>query len=224
MRKLAAFDLEIARPLSGDDDWLAQKPGISCAAVALSDTDEVLVWYGLPEMGELAIKGMMESLWMLDTFGYAFATFNGAGFDFPLACEFSFRDDARFLARHHYDLFFQIFCTLGYSPGLDRIAKGLGLPGKPDGMDGSIAPERWQEGERQVVLDYLVQDVRTTLDVFRAIDERKRITWTSKAGNPMSLDMPEFLTVQESMALPEPDTGWMSNPWKRSKFVGWMDA
>lgn len=223
MEKLAILDLEIARPLSGGDDWLAQRPGISCAAVVLSDTDEVLVWHGIPEMNHFNVFSIFDALWNLTQNGYKLAGFNSAGFDFPMintVCRMS--DELASLCRDHYDLFFQIFCTLGYSPGLDRIAKGLGLSGKPAGMDGSKAPDLWQAGEYQAVLDYLVQDVRTTLDVFRRIDELGAIQWTAKSGKPNTLDIGRFLTVAEAMALPEPDTSWMTDAWKREKFTLWL--
>ena len=226
MNKLAVFDLEIARPLSGGDDWLAQKPGISCAAVVLSDTDEVLVWHGLPEMGERGADFIVSALWRLRSQGYTLAGFNSAGFDFPMLVTEGTNtipsEVCRGMAPNHYDLFFQIFATLGYSPGLDRIAKGLGLPGKPVDMDGSKAPELWQAGQYQTVLDYLVQDVRTTLDVFRKIEQLGGIQWTAKSGRPNTLDIGRFLTVSESMALPEPDTSWMDSPWSRDKFIGWL--
>lgn len=227
MNKLAVFDLEIARPLSGGDDWLAQRPGISCAAVVLSDTDEVLVWHGIPEMGERGADFIVAALWRLRNQGYTLAGFNSGGFDFPmLATEGSNTIPCEVctgMALTHYDLFFQIFCTLGYSPGLDRIAKGLGMAGKPVGMDGAQAPILWQQGQHQTVIDYLVQDVRTTLDVFRRIEELGCIQWTAKSGRANTLDIGRFLTVQEAMALPEPDNSWMQDPWQRSKFVGWLE-
>ncbi len=227
MNKLAVLDLEIARPLSGGDDWLAQKPGISCAAVVLSDTDEVLVWHGLPEMGKLMTQSIIDSLWCLRKDGYTLAGFNSCGFDLQMFSgvggDIYSHETCRRIAYDHYDLFFQIFCILGYSPGLDKIAKGLGLAGKPDGMNGAMAPELWQQGQYQTVLDYLVQDVRTTLDVFRKIDELGCIQWTARSGRANTLDIGKFLTVNEAMALPVPDTSWMPNAWSRNKFVGWLE-
>ncbi|GEM_PF-7023377 len=31
------------------------------------------------------------------------------------------------------------------------------------------------------------------------------------------------LPVEKATELPKPDTFWMDNPWKRSKFTGWLD-
>ena len=45
-RKYLAFDIEIAKPLVGGDDWKAQRPlGISCAATLRSDQEEPTLWY-----------------------------------------------------------------------------------------------------------------------------------------------------------------------------------
>ena len=44
----------------------------------------------------------------------------------------------------------------------------LGLDGKTPGMSGPDAPKLWASGECQRVLDYLAQDVKTTVDVAQA--------------------------------------------------------
>jgi hypothetical protein len=31
-----------------------------------------------------------------------------------------------------------------------------------------------------------------------------------------------LLTVQQCLQLAEPDTSWMTKPWPRSKFAGWL--
>ena len=31
-----------------------------------------------------------------------------------------------------------------------------------------------------------------------------------------------WLTVSEALGLPLPDTSWMSDPWPRERFTGWM--
>ena len=43
--KLAVFDLEIVKTVTGVDDWFTVAPlGISCVAVALSDSPDAIVW------------------------------------------------------------------------------------------------------------------------------------------------------------------------------------
>lgn len=155
--------------------------------------------------------------------GYMILTFNGLGFDFDiLAEESTLFDDCKMLASNHIDMFWHLFCLQGYSPGLGAIAKGVGLAGKTEGMNGALAPEMWQKGQHDKVLEYVAQDVRTTLAVAQWVDAWGSIQWTSKAGKSKSVEVGQWLTAQEAMALPEPDTSWMTNAWPRSKFTGWM--
>ena len=97
-------------------------------------------------------------------------------------------------------------------------------------MHGDLAPVMWAQGleQQQRVLEYVAQDVRTTAEVYEAIMERGRLTWLTKSGRhsdwmpTLSSDGPRMLTVQECLALPEPDTSWLKDPWPRSKFTGWL--
>jgi hypothetical protein len=34
--------------------------------------------------------------------------------------------------------------------------------------------------------------------------------------------MPKLLSVEQCLALPEPDTSWMDAPIPRAKFAGWL--
>jgi hypothetical protein len=118
---------------------------------------------------------------------------------------------------------FHLFCQLGYGVGLDRAAKAMGLAGKPEGMSGALAPRLWANGRRQEVLDYVAQDARTTLELARICEERGYLRWITHSGNVRTVALPRgWLNVGDAMNLPEPDTSWMSNPWPRSKFTGWL--
>lgn len=225
MDKFAVFDLEIIKTVEGVDDWFSVAPlGISCIAVALSDCEDTLVWYGQNQLGvtgsRAAIAGLTD---LVHKEGYTLVGFNSLGFDFRvLATESGMFGACKDLALHHIDLFFYLFCALGYGPGLNRLAQGMGLSGKTVGMDGAKAPELWRQGQRQTVLDYCVQDVRTTLDLVQTSINARGVSWDSKSGKRVGLSFSRWLTVQEAMGLPEPDTSWMTNAWPRSKFTGWM--
>lgn len=92
-------------------------------------------------------------------------------------------------------------------------------------MDGSLAPKYWASGRRQEVLEYVAQDVRTTLGVALEVEKRGRLTWIDRFGNRKNMDIPGgWLNVRQAQKLPLPDTSFMRNPWKRSKFTGWMDT
>ena len=63
---------------------------------------------------------------------------------------------------------FHFFCKQGYPLGLSAAAAGMGVEGKTEGMDGKLAVQMWEEGERESVIDYCAQDTRCTLEVAHA--------------------------------------------------------
>ena len=231
-RKLIAFDIEIAKPLpDGVEDWSHYRPlGIACAATVTSGESPVL-WYGNKSTGEYGdrmnpaeaqelVKYLQEQV---DS-GGTILTWNGLGFDFDiLAEESSLLAECSELALNHIDMMFHLFCMKGYPLGLDKAAKGMGLTGKTPGMTGDMAPRLWQEGEYLKVLEYLQQDVQTLIELWAAVDGLRKLTWISNRGYPQRLPLPKgWVKVEEALKLPLPDTSWMSNPWPRSKFSGWL--
>jgi len=229
-----AFDLEIAKVIPEGANWSRYRPfGISVAAT-LTDDGDLRLWYGGPggeeppwdQMSGLQVQSLIAYLEVMVEQGYTIVTWNGTGFDFDvLAEESALHEECKALALGHVDIMFHFFCENGFPLSLDRAAKGMGLPGKTEGMNGALAPVLWAEGRRQEVLDYVAQDVRVTLDVFRAIQERGYLSWISRSGNVCYWQPAagRLLTVREAMELPLPDTSWMSNPWPRSKFTSWME-
>ena len=231
-RKLIAFDIEIAKPLpDGVEDWSHYRPlGIACAATVTSGESPVL-WYGNKSTGEYGdrmnpaeaqelVKYLQEQV----ESGGTILTWNGLGFDFDiLAEESSLLAECSELALNHIDMMFHVFCMKGYPLGLDKAAKGMGLTGKTPGMTGDMAPRLWQEGEYLKVLEYLQQDVQTLIELWAAVDGLRKLTWISNRGYPQRLPLPKgWVKVEEALKLPLPDTSWMSNPWPRSKFSGWL--
>ncbi len=156
--------------------------------------------------------------------GKTLLTWNGAGFDFDvLAEESGLTATCRRLAAGHVDMMFHFFCLKGFALGLDKAAQGMALAGKIKGMDGTKAPQYWQQGRYQEVLDYVCQDVIATMQVCRAVERARSLRWLTSRGTSQILPFPKgWLTVEEAAALPLPDTSWMRNPWPRSKFTGWL--
>jgi hypothetical protein len=233
MKKYLAFDIEIAKVMPDDPaDFKRYRPlGVTCAA-ALASTGEIKLWHGKDETGEPTEQMLPEELselikYLSDTQkdGFTIVTWNGLGFDFDILSEESGDNlTCSRLARSHIDMMFHLFCIKGYPLSLDNAAHGMGLPGKTPGMDGSLAPKYWRDGKYQQVLDYVAQDARTTLELAEKCDRRRKLSWTSRSGRPQTLVLPRgWLTVDEAHQLPLPDTSWMSNPWPRSKFTGWLD-
>ena len=136
--------------------------------------------------------------------GVKIITWNGLSFDFDILSEES-GIDLSDVAMDHIDLRFMVFCARGHYLGLDKAA------------------QMWAEGKHREVLDYCVQDVRTTLDLALWVQANKRITWTANSGRLNTVHFPDgLLTVWQCLALPEPDTSWMSEPVGRERFTEWM--
>src|SRR3990172_6107563 len=228
MTKWLAFDLEIAKDIpEGETDWKAHRPlGITCAAVWAVDWPAPKFWQGVPALNREGAAEIVTDLIAYWNEGYTIVTWNGLGFDFDvLAEESGNHDDCVELALGHVDMMFQLFCVKGFPLGIDAAAKGQGIPGKPEGMSGAKAPAMWAAGEYQQVLAYLAHDVEMTALLAEACERKSRLTWTSKSGRPQTLMMPKaWLTVNECLRLPVPDTSWMSDPWPREKFTAWMET
>ena len=232
MRKYLAFDIEIRKVLpAGLDDWKSHRPlGITCAATYQGE-GKPQVWFGRTSVGEIANQMSVSELMALVEYleravreGYTLLTWNGLAFDFDILGEESGLD-ARCaqLAWEHVDMMFHIFCIQGHMLGLDIAAKGMGLPGKPAGMSGELAPRYWAEGKKAIVLDYVAQDVRTTLDLAYTVERQGELRWISKRGVRQSLSLPSgWLSVHQALGLPEPDTSWMQRPLKRKRFTQWL--
>lgn len=256
LKRFAAFDIETVKPLPPDSDWRDHRPlGVSSACLRTEDGD-IFTWYNslydqdtgnyIPVQGAMVSNLVVEILEHMATFmklGYTLVSWNGLGFDLPVLGEEAKNDElARAIALAHCDPMFQFYCIKGYPVGLDTAAKGMGLPGKTEGMHGDLAPLMWQDDpqglidagypelaemtpleRRNKVLEYLVQDVKTTLDVARAVQDARILRWTSRKGRPNTCPFPTGLwSVSESLWIPEPDTSWMTNPIKRTYYTDWL--
>ncbi|MDD2696207.1 MAG: ribonuclease H-like domain-containing protein [Anaerolineales bacterium] len=232
MRPYLAFDLEILKMLpQGMDDWRAHRPlGITCAAT-FDGEGAPRLWYGrgegnLPasQLSRSELEALVAHLEDAARAGVTLLTWNGLGFDFDVLAEESGQlERCARLALDHVDMMFHILCLRGHTLALDRAAKGMGLPGKPPGMSGALAPRYWAEGKWAIVLEYVAQDVRTTLGVARAVERSGELRWSSERGLRQALPLPGgWLNVRQALALPEPDVSWMRNPRRRSQFMSWM--
>jgi hypothetical protein len=233
MTRYLAFDLEIARNLpEGLEDWKSIRPlGITCAATITSE-EELTIFPATDESGVYSERmtpaqagQLVDHLQAAVRSGLTILTWNGLGFDFDILAEESGRSvDCAALAMTHVDMMFNLFCLRGHGLALDKAAQGMGLPGKLPGMNGALAPEYWKNGKQGIVLDYVAQDVRTTLAVAGAVEARRALRWISMNGNEQFLRMPTgWLNVENALKLPLPITTRMRNPWTRAKFTGWLE-
>jgi hypothetical protein len=234
--KFAAFDLEITKILPENTyNLMDHAPlGISCAAAALSDRAEPIIWQGVPGMDRAQCQAMVAELGELVAAGYQLVTWNGCAFDFQvLAQESGMVGECGALALNHVDLMLLATFTKGYFLGLDKVLQGAGIKGKvkqvqlKDGsvmrdMGGGKAPELWAQGEHEAVLTYLRGDVLGLLELVEVVQRKKRMNWKSNRGNPQNIRVPKLLTVKACFSIPEPDVSWMSNPPRRKQFVDWI--
>ena len=227
-----AFDLETAKVLAPDDgDLMRSRPlGISCAA-ALSSEGELTTWVERDERGEIQPQLSAGTAADLVSFlqekhyaGWRIITWNGLGFDFDILYEESgYLPACKDLAREHTDMMFHVFCEKGYPVSLEKAARGMGLAGKTDGMNGALAPTLWQYGEHETVLKYLEQDVRITLALALAGERERTLRWISGTDKLLQIKLPRgWLRVEEALKLPLPDVSWMDRPWPRERFTGWL--
>ncbi len=228
-RRYLAFDVETARLPEGD--WRSCRPlGISCAATLLGDGREPTLWHGgdracpADRMSQEEAAALVHYLAARVEHGYTLLTWNGVGFDFDvLAEESGMREECKRLALAHVDMMFHVLCRLGHGVSLDAAARGMGVDGKPEGMNGRLAPVLWAEGRREEVLRYVGQDVRTTLELARVCESRGELRWVARSGKVRCMTLGEgWLTVREALELPLPDVSWMDEPWPRERFTGWM--
>lgn len=235
VHRYLAFDIETAKEIPGEDfNWRPHRPlGISCAATLAADDTQPTSWHGITQNGSPAPRMSRDEAQELVRYlahkaaqGYRILTWNGLGFDFDILAEESSAIAAcRECALGHVDMMFHAFCSLGYPIALEKAAHGMGLAGKPPGMSGVKAPGLWAQGFFKDVLDYVAQDVRTTLQIAEASEKRGRLEWITRKGTKSSMPLPNgWITVKEAMRLTPPDTSWMSAPIPRRDFTAWLEV
>lgn len=242
--RLCSFDIETATITPDNDDPHKYRPlGICVAATQLVDTSlgvlgirPALEWHApvyspdemiAPKMDPVSINiliGYLQGAW---EDGWVPLTWNGLGFDFDILAEEAADQRGRALCAHlalyHYDMAFHMLCSKGFMIGMQAAALGLGLHGKSDGMHGDLAPKLWAESRasQDKVVAYVKQDVQTTSEIALKLIETHKLPWTSQKGRRNEWPVPELLNVQEALALPEPDTSWMTNPRQRESYYRW---
>ena len=220
VRRYAAFDIETAALSVEGQDWRHARPlGITCAAIALCDTEMPETYHGgaliapTPRMTQSEAAALVDRLIALTAAGYDIVAWNGAGFDFDVLAEESGRHaDCVALATAHIDPMFHVLCAKGFPVGLDAVARGMGIAGKPEGMSGGLAPAMWRDGRIADVLTYVAQDARVTLALIQSCEAAGALRWISQRGKLNILPLPHdgFCTVAQAREMPLPDTSWMS--------------
>ena len=196
MTRYLAFDIETTKPFPEDHNWRSARPmGIACAAACGTDDQKPKAWYNRSHDGDIqpsltrqqaqSLVNQITTLTDPDKTAdpYTLLTWNGLGFDLDILAEESgMAEECRRIALNHVDMMFHFYCTLGYPLSLDKAAQGMGTPGKPEGMNGALANEMWNNGDRLPVIQYCASDVRSTLALAAECDTQRRLQWTSNTG------------------------------------------
>lgn len=149
--KFVAFDIETAAVAPEGADWRDGRPlGITCAALAWIGPHgniRTQVRHGCNADGSPAAylqqdecDDIVHALQNVAAQGYTLLTWNGLGFDFDILAEESgLHSECAALALHHVDMMYQVLCIKGFPLALNAAAKGMGLAGKTEGVDGAQA-------------------------------------------------------------------------------------
>ena len=234
-RKYIALDIEAVKPFPDGSDWRDHRPlGIGCIAAYSGDPVASHTWHGRSAenidgialaMTQDELRDVVASLRaMTNQHGLTILTWNGLGFDFDvLAEESGLEDQCKDLALAHVDMMFAFFSQKGYPLALNTAAIGMDTPRKTEGMDGAKAMSMWAQGDRQRVVDYCLQDTRSTYELALACEREHRLDWTSKTGKSQTLFLPcQWMTVAQALQTPEPNNSWMKDPRSRTSFAGWL--
>jgi hypothetical protein len=237
-RKYLAFDLEIAADIPvGTEDWKSLAPlGITVAATMSDLHGGATTHYGTmadwqtkqvgpkPRMSTADAVKLVDYLQLAVRNGFTILTWNGLSFDFNvLAIESGLKKECAELALHHVDMMFHIFCVKGFAVGLDNAAKAMKTNRKTEGVHGDMAPKMWREGKFREVIEYVTQDVKTTIDIGQTCESEKVLRWITRRNTTAYMPLPDgWRTVEEALKLPEPDNSWMDSPWPRGKFTEWL--
>ena len=222
-------DWESQNLLAGPLDYWQYGPArFTVASIHNSDiTTDVFMSHdcdGTPaqEMSRADANRMLDYLWTSHQKGDKIFTWNGTGFDWRiLAANTGELDACVELALTSYDPAFQVLCIKGMMPSLDGVLSGFGLPNKP--MKGSKAPEKWENGEFNEVVQYVISDTTNLRAVVGKIAKNYGVRWIAHSGNMNFVPFAKgFLTVEECLTLPKPNVAWMTTPMLREHVIRWF--
>ena len=235
---MIAFDLEIAKSIPKGVNWDDYRPfGITCAATVFDDdSDNPHIWPLVMPMREKTYESQLLPCQVDDIIQFLhwhfrdsqqIVTWNGLRFDFRVLAEEGSSESfemCKEMALNHIDIGFHMLCERGFMIGLDTAAKALGLAGKLEGMTGKGAPSMWRKDRKSqdIVLEYVAQDARTTMEVYQEIVKRGKIEWVGHKGGklwwkPGMVDS-RLLAVQEALKIRTPRRSW-----SRRKCYEWAE-
>lgn len=243
------FDFEITRngshPNTEDDVWKGWPFGISAAAIRQNDSTAVYTYqqpvssiYAVNETWDAALFSqralsthsanvILNALLSFQEDGNRVFAWNGVSFDWQLLAKLTGRwKEATLGAKKSYDPMFQGLCLAGFPVKQESVAMAFGYPGKV--ISGGNAPQLWEDGLEDVVVDYVQGDVIMLERIVRSVERYGGLKWTSKGGSTMFTPFfpRHLLTVEQALELPLPDTSWAKDDGgltvTREQFTDWF--
>ena len=168
-RRYGVLDIETRRSAKQVGGWhRADRMGVSCAVLYDSLVDDFLVYYQ-DDLEELVTRLKEMDLVI---------GFNITRFDYKVL---SGLNHFNFLSLPTLDILTKVYDRLGYRLSLDHLA-GQTLGAKKS-ADGLLALEWWQQGRLDLIVDYCIQDVRVTRDLYLFGRENQFLIFKNKAGH-----------------------------------------
>ena len=161
MRKIT-FDIETTNFFT--DTWSNDPASLSLACVCIHDssTDAYTSYF---EEDLLRLWPILEKTDLL-------IGFNSDHFDIPILDKYYSGDLSRIKS---IDLMKEIKKSLGRRIGLDAVASAT--LGKNKSADGKLANVWWRQGEKQKVVDYCIDDVRITKELYDYMREHGTVKY-----------------------------------------------
>jgi len=166
MRKIV-FDLETSNFFHdvGSNDPAALDMSVAC--IYDYETDEYSSY----------TKENLKDLWPILEKADLLIGFNSDHFDIPLLNKYYAGDLTKIKS---LDLMKEIKISLGRRIKLDTVAEAsLGKNKSGSGMD---APRWWKAGEKQKVIDYCIEDVKITKELYEYALKNKSLKYTDTQG------------------------------------------
>ena len=169
------FDIETKNTFEQVGSNMAKDLDISVVCLYDSQTDQ---YYSF-------LEDQFADMWPYFQSADLIVTYNGIHFDVPLLQKYT---DIDLSAIKHIDLFKEIRDVTGKKLGLDGIAQAtLGISKSGHGLD---AIAWWNSGEIQKIIDYCIQDVKVTKDVYDYARKNQMLYFTNRAtGTKEEIDI-----------------------------------